>query len=145
MNRADLAEVEEANAEFYAAFENGDLDRMSAVWADGPYAAAVGCVHPGWPLLRGREEVLRSWALIMANTPYIQFVLTDVHTQVFGDHALVTCSENIITMDDTAGEFASLAGGSIVATNLFLRVEGRWRLLHHHGSPVLDQAEGDEE
>ncbi|TNY35276.1 nuclear transport factor 2 family protein [Thermomonospora catenispora] len=145
MTRSDLAAVEEVNAEFYAAFEAGDLDRMSAVWAGGPYADKVGCVHPGWPLIRGRDEVLRSWALIMANTPYIQFVLTDVHTQVFGDHALVTCSENIITMDDTAGEFASLAGGSIVATNLFLRVEGRWRLLHHHGSPVLDQAEGDEE
>ncbi|SEG27844.1 Ketosteroid isomerase homolog [Thermomonospora echinospora] len=145
MKQADLAKVEEANAEFYAAFENGDLDRMSAVWADGPHAPNVGCVHPGWPLLRGREEVLRSWALIMANTPYIQFVLTDLHTVVYGDQALVTCSENIITVDDSADAPGGLAGGSIVATNLFLRVEGRWRLLHHHGSPVLNQAEDDEE
>ncbi|ACZ00030.1 MULTISPECIES: nuclear transport factor 2 family protein [Thermomonospora] len=144
MNRADLAEVEEANAEFYAAFENGDLDRMSAVWADGPYAAAVGCVHPGWPLLRGREEVLRSWALIMANTPYIQFVLTGVRTEIFGDQALVTCEENIITADDGAGG-SVLAGGSVVATNLFLRVDGQWRLLHHHGSPVLSQGEDEEQ
>ncbi|MBA9001506.1 MULTISPECIES: nuclear transport factor 2 family protein [Thermomonospora] len=145
MTRADLAAVEEANAEFYAAFEAGDLDRMSAVWAGGPHAASVGCVHPGWPLLKGRDEVLRSWALIMANTPYIQFVLTDLHTEVFGDHALVTCSENIITMDDSGEDAGMLAGGSIVATNLFLRVEGEWRLLHHHGSPVLNQMEDDEE
>lgn len=145
MNRADLAEVQEANAEFYAAFENGDLDRMSAVWADGPHAPNVGCVHPGWPLLRGREEVLRSWALIMANTPYIQFVLTDLHAEVYGDQALVTCSENIITVDDSSGADGMLAGGSIVATNLFLRVDGQWRLLHHHGSPVLNQAEDEEE
>ncbi|REE97937.1 nuclear transport factor 2 family protein [Thermomonospora umbrina] len=145
MNRADLARIEEANAEFYAAFEAGDLDRMSAVWADGAHASAVGCVHPGWPLLRGREEVLRSWALIMANTPYIQFVLTDLHTEVHGDQALVTCSENIITVDDSSGPGEMLAGGSVVATNVFLRVEGEWRLLHHHGSPVLNQMEEDED
>jgi hypothetical protein len=28
---------------------------------------------------------------------------------------------------------------------VFLRVGGAWRLLHHHGSPVLNQVEDDEE
>ena len=77
MSRAVIrADLEEVHAEFYAAFEAGDFDRMSDVWAEGPYAAGVSCVHPGWTMLRGREEVLRSWALIMVNTTYIQFVLT---------------------------------------------------------------------
>ena len=40
----------------------------------------VSCVHPGWPVLTGRGEVLRSYALIMANTEYIQFFLTDVRS-----------------------------------------------------------------
>lgn len=140
MNRADL---EEANAEFYAAFEAGDLDRMSAVWVDGEYAPSVSCVHPGWPLLRGRAEVLRSWALIMANTPYIQFVLTDLHTEILGDQALVTLAENILTVDDSV-EAGTMAGGSVVATNFFVRVGGEWRLLLHHGSPVLNQMEDEE-
>lgn len=141
VNRAD---VDEVHAEFYAAFEAGDFDRMSAVWADGPYADGVSCVHPGWTMLRGREEVLRSWALIMANTTYIQFVLTDIETDVYGDHAVVTCKENVLTADEDT-EAGFLAGGSIVATNLFVRTGGEWRLLLHHGSPVLNLVDAEEE
>lgn len=141
VNRAD---VDEVHAEFYAAFEAGDFDRMSDVWADGQYADGVSCVHPGWTMLRGREEVLRSWALIMANTTYIQFVLTDVETDVYGDHAVVTCKENILTADEDT-EAGFLAGGSIVATNVFVRSDGEWRLLLHHGSPVLNVVDAEEE
>ena len=67
-----------ANQALYDAFESGDIDLMSALWLDGPEAGSVACIHPGWSLLRGRDVVLRSWAMIMANTSYIQFVLTDV-------------------------------------------------------------------
>ncbi|GGU02994.1 MULTISPECIES: nuclear transport factor 2 family protein [Actinomadura] len=141
VNRAD---VDEVHAEFYAAFEAGDFDRMSAVWADGQYAEGVSCVHPGWTMLRGREAVLRSWALIMANTSYIQFVLTDVETDVYGDHAVVTCKENVLTADEDT-EAGFLAGGSIVATNVFVRAGGEWRLLLHHGSPVLNVVDAEEE
>ena len=133
------AEVEAANAEFYAAFEALDLDRMAAVWADDD---GIGCVHAGWPLLRGRAAVMRSWALIIANTSYIQFVLTDVNVQQFGDQALVTCGENILTADDESG---FLAAGSVVASNLFVRQDGRWRLWLHHGSPVLNQNDEDDD
>lgn len=139
-----VTDLEAANAEFYAAFEEGDFDRMSAVWADEPYAASVTCVHPGWPMLRGRDEILRSWALIMANTPYIQFVLTDVEAEIHGSQAVVTCSENILTADDDT-ETGLLAAGSVVATNVFLRVDGRWRLWLHHGSPVLNEFGNDAE
>ncbi|WP_307797033.1 nuclear transport factor 2 family protein [Actinomadura barringtoniae] len=140
MSPADLAALDEANAEYYAAFEAGDLDRMSAIWAEGKYAERVTCVHPGWPRLRGREEVLRSWALIMANTSYIQFVLTGVEADINGDHAVVTCSENILTADEDT-EAGFLAGGEVVATNVFVHTEGEWRLLLHHGSPILNTAE----
>jgi ketosteroid isomerase-like protein len=142
----DERAVEQANTEFYDAFEAVDLDRMSKVWAEGSYAASVTCVHPGWPMLRGRAEVLRTWALIMANTPYIQFVLTDVNIDVHGDQAIVTCGENILTADDET-ETGFLAGGSVVTTNIFVRDEaGEWRLWLHHGSLVMDQlADGEED
>lgn len=132
--------VEEANAEFYTAFEVGDLDQMSRVWADGEHAGSLVCVHPGWPMLRGRDEVLRSWALIMANTSYIQFVLTDVEIDVYGDQAVVTCKENVLTADEDT-ETGFLAGGSIVASKVFVRDGEQWRLLLHHGSPILSTAE----
>jgi ketosteroid isomerase-like protein len=136
------AEIEKLNEAFYTAIESGDLDRMTEIWADDEEGRVAMCVHPGWPMLSGRSEVLRSWALIMANTPYIQFVLTDVRTTVIGDVGLLTCAENILTAADT--EDATFAAGRVVATNTFVRTSAGWRLWSHHGSPVL-QGEDDEE
>jgi len=123
-------EVEAANAALYAAFETADVDAMQDVWDDVDPGALV-CVHPGWPMLRGRSAVLRSWSAVMAGTEYIQFFLTDVHVTVAGDSAVVTCTENVLTSADV-GENAS-----VVATNVFVRRPDGWRLQVHHGSPVL--------
>ncbi|MEU8268062.1 nuclear transport factor 2 family protein [Sphaerisporangium sp. NPDC049002] len=137
------AEIEKLNEAFYTAIESGDLDRMTEIWADDGEGRVAMCVHPGWPMLSGRPEVLRSWALIMANTPYIQFVLTDVRTTVIGDVAVLTCAENILTAADT--EDATFAAGRVVATNTFVRTQAGWRLWFHHGSPVLQGEDDDDE
>jgi uncharacterized protein (TIGR02246 family) len=130
------AEVEAANAALYEALESADVDRMAAVWDDADPDALV-CVHPGWPMLRGRGQVLRSFSAIMANTPYIQFFLTDVHVHVEGDTAVVTCTENILTaVSQEAG-----SSGEVVATNVFRRRPDGWRLQVHHGSPVMGTLE----
>jgi ketosteroid isomerase-like protein len=131
-----VAAVEAANAEFYAAFEACDIDRMNAVWVDSD---DITCVHPGSAVLRGRGEVMRSWSVIMANTAYIQFFLTDVEVTLQGDVAVLTCAENILTgVDEEEGGSRSLAHpGRVIATNVFRRVDGRWRMWVHHGSPVF--------
>lgn len=130
---SDVAAVTALNAELYAAFEAGDVDRMEAVWDD---ADDVRCVHPGWPMLEGRSRVLRSWSVIMANTSYIQFFLTSVEATVDGDLAIVTCEENILTA--VTGADGPLSDSArVVSTNLFRRRADGWRLWIHHGSPVL--------
>ncbi len=96
MSAADADDVAAANAALYEAFETADVDRMSRVW-DEVDPDAVVCVHPGWPMLRGRDTVLRSWSAVMAGTDYIQFFLTDVQVTVLGDTAIVTCQENVLT------------------------------------------------
>lgn len=128
--------VEAANAALYNAFETGDVDLMEAVW-DVEEPEAVVCVHPGWPMLRGRTAVMRSWSAVMANTDYIQFVLTDVQVVVSGDAAVVTCTENVLTSADI-GE-----GAHAVATNVFVQRRDGWRLVVHHGSPVLGRLSHD--
>ena len=137
---ADVLAVEEANRALYAAVENADLDAMSSLWADGADAGCAVCVHPGWPPVVGRAHVIRSWALVMAGTQYIQFFLTDVRTCVFGDIAVLSCAENILT---AVGGPASdgLAGGRVVTTNVFRRTDGGWRALVHHASPLLPAGE----
>ena len=134
---AELDAVVAANAELYAAFEEGDVDRMEAVWDD---ADDVVCVHPGWPMLRGRARVLRSWSVIMANTNYIQFFLTGVDAVIDADTAVVTCEENILTaVADPDGALSQSA--KVVSTNVFRRRGDGWRLWLHHGSPVMAPSE----
>jgi uncharacterized protein (TIGR02246 family) len=128
----DVEAVEAANLAMYQAFETADVDRMARVWDDVEPAAVV-CVHPGWPMLRGRDHVLRSWAAVMAGTDYIQFFLTDVQITVLGDTAVVTCTENVLTEVTEEGH----GGSAVVATNVLLRRAGGWRVQVHHGSPVL--------
>jgi ketosteroid isomerase-like protein len=147
---AEARAAERANQAFYDAIETSDLDALENVVLTGPLAESVTVVHPGWPALRGRREVMRSYALIMANTEYIQFFLTDVEVAVDGDTALVTCTENILTGGpaEEDGSAGSLVGGLVVATNVFRRTHDGWRLWVHHGSPVLaedDDEDGDED
>jgi ketosteroid isomerase-like protein len=143
---ADIAAVEEANTAFYEAMERGDLDALSGLWLPGENLT-ISCVHPGWPVLSGRGEVLRSYALIMANTEYIQFFLTDVGVSMTGDTALVTCTENILSGGpaEDGGELGPLVGQLVVATNVFRRTEDGWKLWSHHGSPVLSESEDEDE
>lgn len=141
--RTDVEAVEAANTALYEAVERGDLDAMGDLWLDDE----VSVVHPGWPVLTGRGEVLRSYALIMANTDYIQFFLTDVEVAVLGDTALVSCTENILSGGpaEEDGSAGPLVGGLVVATNLFRRAEdGSWKVWSHHGSPVLVEGEDED-
>ncbi|WLQ34590.1 nuclear transport factor 2 family protein [Streptomyces castrisilvae] len=142
---ADIAAVEGANTAFYEALEQGDLEALTALWLPGE-DLTVSCVHPGWPVLSGRGEVLRSYALIMANTEYIQFFLTDVGVSMTGDTALVTCTENILSGGpaEEGSSLGPLVGQLVVATNVFRRTLDGWKLWSHHGSPVLAET-GEEE
>ncbi len=145
---ADAAEtrrqVEAVNSTFYEAFETADLDTMQELWLDDPETL---CVHPGALPVRGTGPISRSWALIMANTPYIQFFLTDVEVSLQGDGAQVasvSCTENVLTGDASTGPDA-FGGAKAVATNVFVRTPDGWRLWIHHASPVLSAQDDDDE
>jgi ketosteroid isomerase-like protein len=132
----DLEAVTAVNQAFYEAFETADVEQMSAVWDDAEPDDVV-CVHPGWSALRGRRQVLRSWSAVMAGTDYVQIVLSDVCVSVAGDTAVVSCTENVLT------SVTDMNGGAIVATNVFRRRPGGWRLQVHHGSPVMGELAGE--
>jgi ketosteroid isomerase-like protein len=136
---SDLSALEAANTALYAAVESGDFDAMSTLWVGGDVGESAVCVHPGWPAVVGRGQVLRAWALIMANTTYIQFFLTEVRAWVVGEVGIVSCQENILTgMDAVAGDGSgAFSGGRVVATNVFRRTPQGWQAWLHHASPVL--------
>jgi ketosteroid isomerase-like protein len=118
MNRE--LEVLEANEAFYRCFAARDADAMDALWAR---RAPVACIHPGWDALDGREEVVRSFRAILASGGAPRVSCTAASAHVVGEVAFVTCHELI-------------AGARLVATNVFAREDGGWRMVHHHASPM---------
>jgi ketosteroid isomerase-like protein len=122
-------DVEEANARFYRAFEALDLAEMEKVWAHGDH---VKCVHPGWPLLAGWDNVRASWEAILNNTGEIRFTVGDVQVAVSGSLAWVTCTENILSQ--VRGRVSVT---SVIATNIFQREADGWKMVLHHASHVL--------
>jgi ketosteroid isomerase-like protein len=129
MIKERIEEVTRTNQEFYDAFESLDIARMDRVWAHQDY---VTCIHPGWALRVGWPEVRDSWVLIFNNTFSIKFELTEIQVQVAGDLAWVICTENI-----TSRQGESTQESQVLATNLYERINGRWVIIHHHGSPVM--------
>jgi ketosteroid isomerase-like protein len=81
----------------------------------------------GWP------DVRDSWVLIFNNTFAMKFELTEMQVQVAGDVAWVICTENITSRQ---GERAQES--RILATNLYEKTGATWKIIHHHGSPVME-------
>jgi ketosteroid isomerase-like protein len=130
---SDLAAVRAANQAFYAAFEARDLDAMSEVWE---HSDRVSCTHPGWRTLRGWGEVSGSWFALFRGENQMQFILTEESAEVVGDTAWVTVAENLI---------GTQLGGTVAALNLFVRTGEGWRMVVHHGSPVVPHDDPDDE
>ena len=115
--------AEEAERAFYRAFANLSPDEMGRVWAtDG-----VVCIHPGGPLLTGREAVLESWARILCSgtSSYLRY-----------ETVLIQASANL-SIHVVRETFASAAGqgvGVVQAVNAYRRQSGGWRKVFHHAA-----------
>jgi len=117
----DEHEVLAANEAFYEAFAAGDAGALEALFAR---ATELATAHPWRPATTGREGVVAGWrAILEAGAPPIRCVDPSVILLPGGQAALVSCVE------DTGD-------APCIATNVFVREEGEWRLCHHHGAPL---------
>lgn len=114
------------NQSFYRAFAMRDLPAMEALWAE---RLPLSCIHPGWPPLFGREEVMSSWREILRqpNEPAIR--ARNEHLTMRGEVSLVVCEEVLNGRP------------ALAASNLFAREDGRWRLVHRQSGPMADRRE----
>ena len=130
MLKERIEEVTQVNELFYRAFESLDVGLMDSLWAHQEY---VTCIHPGWSIRVGWPAVRDSWVIIFNNTFSMEFELTELQVQVAADIAWVICTENITSrVGDTP------QNSRVVATNLFERIADEWKLIHHHGSPLME-------
>lgn len=123
MTEADEIEraVLAANARFYRIFSEGDVEAMSELWAA---RSPIACLHPGEPLLVG-SQVRRRWREILTPRPGFTLRCDRPTVQAFGAVAIVYCYEGV--NDEPA---------HLAATNVFVREDQSWHLVHHHAGPL---------
>lgn len=124
MSSQELA-VLDANDAFYKAFRHRDAAAMQALWSSHH---PVACIHPGWEALHGRDDVLASWQAIMDNPDAPPIGCVDAVVAVLGEAAYVTCVEQLGNVE-------------LAATNIFVREDGRWTLVHHQAAPFARDAD----
>ena len=115
----------DANAAFYNAFTARDIEAMDELWARG---LPVACVHPGWPALHGRDDVMSSWRSILLGGSSPEIRCEQVRAACLGDCGYVVCVERI-------------GPDALVATNVFARIDGIWQVVHHQAGPLGPEAD----
>ncbi len=128
-----LKDLENANAQFYDAFENVSINMMENIWSHNDDCI---CIHPGWEMFIGWLAIRESWLTIFSNTENLKFTITNTKIKLYEDVAgIITCVENIKMIINERKIFTG-----VVATNIF-EYDGdqrRWLLVYHHGSPISD-------
>ncbi len=98
---------------------------MSTIWAA---REPVTCLHPGWPPIEGRENVLQSWHAILTGPASPEIECLHARAGIHGDTGLVICYERI------RQEY-------LLATNIFIRSGDGWLMIHHQSGPAPEPAE----
>ena len=109
-----------ANEAFYRAFADRDNEAMVAIWAA---VAPVACIHPGWAPLLGRDAVLESWHTILGGGHSPDIRCQGARAFLMNGGAFVVCYERIGT-------------NFLIATNLFVKEDGAWKMVHHQAGPT---------
>lgn len=112
-----------ANQAFYDAFNARDAAAMDQLWSR---EAPVVCIHPGWNPITLREEIMATWAAILANPEAPEILCEEPEVQLHGEIAFVICRERV--------------GGTLLAcTNGFRLEDGVWRMVLHQAGPVGEE------
>jgi len=133
---SDRDAILDANRGFYRAFESLDAEQMGKVWRRDP---RIVCIHPGWRRLVGWGPIMTSWERIFENVFEMKFELGDPLVIANGNLAVVIVEEDILQRG-----YDGVSRSRVLATNVFEHAEGRWWLVSHHGSPVLESPQSGE-
>ena len=121
-------DVIKANQNFYNAFNKNDIELMIGVWLNDPISQ---CIHPGWDVLIGFENIMTSWQKIFAAAQDLEIKLSHVDVTASENIAWVTCQENLFSIVSSGVQLSK-----VHSTNLFKMMNGEWKMILHHASPV---------
>jgi uncharacterized protein (TIGR02246 family) len=123
---AHLASPDDIEAQFYEALQQGDVERLMAVWADDD---DISCVHPGGPRVIGAEAIRASFEVMFGNGS-IEAEPQRVRRMTSDDLAVHSVVERVRVMSEQGPHSAY-----VLATNVYMKTGLGWRLVVHHASP----------
>jgi ketosteroid isomerase-like protein len=127
--------AQDAENAFYEALERCDLEAMMAVWAEDE---DIICVHPAGTRLAGQDQVRASWTQLFAGGAHARVQVSHLAAVSGVMFAVHSVQENFSIQGARPGDPRPTP---IVATNVYLRTAGGWRMLVHHASPAPGQPE----
>ncbi|MFP5417945.1 MAG: nuclear transport factor 2 family protein [Gammaproteobacteria bacterium] len=127
MSEPTFPTPEAAEAAFYAAFEARSLDAMMAAWAGDD---RVACIHPLAAPLNGRAAVTAGWRSTFEAAGQFRVQVELVQEIRDATQVIRIVREYLFIGHETEPR------PPILATNVFRRDAGGWRMVLHHASPL---------
>ncbi len=128
-----FASPEDAEAAFYDAVAQGNLDALMAIWSE---EEEVICTHPTGQQLVGLAAIRESWRQVLETTR-LQILgsrIAQWHSMLLAVHQVV---ENLQVGQEVTGP--------LQATNVYARGAHGWRLVCRHCSAAADAAPAETE
>ena len=128
MSEEENSKIIEANRLFYEALGTRNISLMKKVWA---IDEKVGCVHPGWTILRSWEAIIQSWENVFDPEDQVDINLSEINIKISDNIAWLTCIQEMVYI-----KREPLAFNLSQSTNIFEKYEGEWKMVVHHASPL---------
>ena len=127
-----MASPEDVELQFYEALREGDIDKLMALWADDD---EVVCVHPGGGRLVGLLAIRGAFEAIFANGR-----IPVQPEQVQRVRSIDAAVHNVVERIQVQSA-EGVQVGVVIATNVYLRTTQGWRMVAHHASPGMPEAQ----
>jgi ketosteroid isomerase-like protein len=119
-------DADEIEAAFYAALQNGDIEKLMACWADED---EIVCIHPGGPRVVGPVAIRATFESMFANGSIRAWP-----QQLRKTVGVASAVHNVLEKVEVLGADGP-ASAWVIATNVYHKTAQGWRLVAHHASP----------
>ena len=128
MSDLESDKILKVNQLFYEALGTRNIELMKAVWANDE---KVGCVHPGWTILKSWEAIMQSWENVFDPEDQVDISLSEIAIKINGEMAWLTCVQEMVYVNRDPVSF-----NLSQSTNIFEKSNNEWKMVIHHASPI---------
>lgn len=119
---------QEAEDAFYDALDEGDLNKLLAVWAESD---DISCLLPMYPMIRSRQDVTDLFERLFSRGHGVSLAITHIDWIQTADIAIHQVEETILEPPSDTPPPSPFYG-----TNIYRKDKTGWRLIVHLNAPT---------